>query len=79
MARAHDEGFSHVNLDGNIQALTRPDRLPIWVCEVTPGSTHDLTAAHEYVPAALRDAAARTAHPCRSQLRRRRDRPPCPG
>lgn len=30
---------------GNIQAVMRPDGLPIWLCEVTPGHDHDITAA----------------------------------
>ncbi|MQB02053.1 MAG: IS5/IS1182 family transposase, partial [Actinobacteria bacterium] len=82
LARGHDEGWSHVVLDGkvidtdrlrvkttstkgatidswysgktrdfgaNIQALTRPDGLPVWVSPVEPGSTHDLTAARAHV------------------------------
>jgi hypothetical protein len=43
---------------GNIQALTRPDGLPVWISEVEPGSTHDLTAAREHVLGALYAAAA---------------------
>ena len=43
---------------GNIQALTRPDGLPIWISEVEPGSTHDLTAARAHVLGALYAAAA---------------------
>lgn len=91
LQRGHDEGWSHVILDGkvvstdrlrrtttstkgrsidawysgktrdfggNIQALTRPDGLPIWVSEVEPGSTHDLTAARSHVLGALYAAAA---------------------
>jgi hypothetical protein len=30
---------------GNIQALTRPDGLPIWVSDVAPGHRHDITCA----------------------------------
>lgn len=91
LARGHDEGWSHVVLDGkvvttdrlsekttskkgktidawysgkthdfggNIQALTRPDGLPIWISDVEPGSTHDLTAARAHVLGALYAAAA---------------------
>lgn len=43
---------------GNIQAVMRPDGLPIWVSEVEPGSVHDLTAAHEHALGALYAAAA---------------------
>lgn len=43
---------------GNIQALTRPDGLPIWVSEVEPGGVHDLTAAREHVLGALYAAAS---------------------
>jgi hypothetical protein len=34
---------------GNVQALTAPGGVPLWVSEVLPGSTHDLTAARELV------------------------------
>ena len=44
---------------GNIQALMRPDGLPIWVFDVEPGSTHDLSAARKHVLGALAAAAAR--------------------
>ncbi|MGE0300823.1 transposase family protein, partial [Pseudonocardia sp.] len=90
--RGHDEGWTHVILDGkvvdtdrlrvkttsrkgktidawysgktrdfggNIQALTRPDGLPVWVSPVEPGSVHDLTAARAHVTAALWAAAGR--------------------
>ena len=33
---------------GNVQA-GRPGRVPLWVSDVLPGSTHDLTAARELV------------------------------
>ena len=32
---------------GNIQALAAPGGVPLWVSDVRPGSTHDLTAARE--------------------------------
>ncbi|MQA17481.1 MAG: IS5/IS1182 family transposase, partial [Pseudonocardiaceae bacterium] len=50
--KTHDFG-------GNIQALTRPDGLPVWVSPVEPGSTHDLTAARAHVLGALYAAAGR--------------------
>jgi len=38
---------------GVIQALTAPNGIPLWVSDVLPGSTHDLTAAREQVLATL--------------------------
>jgi len=32
---------------GNVQAVIRPDGLPIWVSEVAPGHLHDLTVARD--------------------------------
>jgi hypothetical protein len=40
--KAHHSG-------GNVQALTAPRGVPLWVSGVLPGSTHDLTAAREQV------------------------------
>ncbi len=34
---------------GNVQALAGPGGIPLWVSDVLPGSTHDLTAARELV------------------------------
>jgi hypothetical protein len=34
---------------GNVQALAAPGGGPLWVSDVLPGSTHDLTAARELV------------------------------
>lgn len=34
---------------GNIQFLTSSDGAPLWVCEVEPGSHHDLTCARIHV------------------------------
>jgi DDE superfamily endonuclease len=34
---------------GNVQALSAPGGVPLWVSDVLPGSTHDLTAAREQV------------------------------
>jgi hypothetical protein len=45
--RAHAPG-------GNIQALSAPRGVPVWVSDVLPGSTHDLTAAREHVLPGLR-------------------------
>lgn len=92
LARGHDEGWSHLILDGkvvdtdrlrvktlsrkgkiidawysgkthdfggNIQALFRPDGLPVWVSPVEPGGVHDLTAAREHVLGALYAAASK--------------------
>jgi hypothetical protein len=49
--KAHEPG-------GNIQALSAPDGFPLWVADVEPGSTHDLTAARAHVLAALYWAAS---------------------
>ena len=38
----------HRDFGGNIQAIMRPDGLPIWTCQVTPGHRHDLTAARDH-------------------------------
>jgi hypothetical protein len=43
---------------GNIQAVMRPDGLPVWVGEVEPGSIHDPTCAQEHAFGALYKAAA---------------------
>lgn len=48
---------------GNIQALSEPDGLPLWVSEVETGSTHDLTAAREHVLGALYRAYAKLGLP----------------
>jgi hypothetical protein len=34
---------------GNVQALSAPRGVPLWISDVLPGSTHDLTAAREHV------------------------------
>jgi DDE superfamily endonuclease len=38
---------------GNIQELSAPHGLPLWVSDVEPGSVHDLVAAREHVLGAL--------------------------
>jgi DDE superfamily endonuclease len=34
---------------GNVQALTAPSGVPLWVSDALPGSTHDITAARQLV------------------------------
>ena len=43
---------------GNIQGLSAPGGLPLWVSPAEPGSVHDLTAARVHVLPALYKAAA---------------------
>ncbi|MGW5154429.1 transposase family protein [Nonomuraea wenchangensis] len=43
---------------GNLQALSAPNGLPLWIADVEPGSVHDLTAARAHVLGALYAAAA---------------------
>jgi hypothetical protein len=38
----------HRRFGGNIQAVTRPDGLPIWTSDVLPGHLHDITCAREH-------------------------------
>jgi hypothetical protein len=56
----HDLWYSgkHKQHGGNIQVLTDPTGYPVWVSEVEPGSTHDITAARAHVLPALYPAAA---------------------
>ena len=49
--KAHTHG-------GNIQAVTAPDRFPLWVSAAEPGSVHDITAARIHALPALYPAAA---------------------
>jgi hypothetical protein len=49
--KAHEHG-------GNIQALSAPTGVPLWVCDVEPGSVHDLTVARQHVLGALYWAAS---------------------
>lgn len=39
---------------GLVQGIMNPDGIPLWVSDVLPGSTHDLTSARELVLPALR-------------------------
>jgi hypothetical protein len=43
---------------GNVQAVMRPDGLPLWAGPAGPGSVHDLTAARWHALPALYRAAA---------------------
>jgi hypothetical protein len=43
----------HRESGGNVQALMEPDGFPLWLSEVEPGSTHDITAARAHVLGAL--------------------------
>jgi hypothetical protein len=49
----------HRAFGGNVQVLTDSTGFPLWVGDVRPGSTHDLTAARELVLPALYPHAAR--------------------
>ncbi len=49
----------HHAFGGTVQVLCDPTGFPLWVSEVRPGSTHDLTAAREQVLPALYPHAAR--------------------
>src|SRR6185312_3120281 len=44
---------------GNVQAVMRPDGLPLWAGPAEPGSVHDITAARVCALPALYRAAAR--------------------
>ncbi|MFF8925589.1 transposase family protein [Streptomyces koyangensis] len=48
----------HKSFGGNVQFLSAPDGTPLWVSDVTPGSTPDITAARQHVLPALYKAAA---------------------
>ncbi|CAM5607502.1 transposase family protein [Streptomyces aurantiogriseus] len=48
----------HKSFGGNVQFLSAPDGTPLWVSDVEPGSTPDLTAARLHVLPALYKAAA---------------------
>ena len=43
---------------GLVQGVMRPDGVPVWLSDVEPGSTHDLTAAREHALPALYAAAS---------------------
>ncbi|MEV5501609.1 transposase family protein [Nonomuraea fuscirosea] len=50
-------GKAHQHV-GNLQALSAPSGLPLWIGEVEPSSVHDLTAARTHVLGALYAAAS---------------------
>jgi hypothetical protein len=43
---------------GNVQAISAPNGMPLWLSPVSPGSVHDITAARTHVLPALYAAAA---------------------
>ena len=53
---------------GNVQALTAPGGVPLWVSDVLPGSTHDLTAGPRARPARGPSLPERPAHPGRFRV-----------
>lgn len=59
-AAGHDVWYSgkHKQHGGNIQVVTDPTGYPVWVSDVEPGSTHDITAARVHALPALYPAAA---------------------
>ncbi|MBP0459500.1 transposase family protein [Streptomyces montanisoli] len=48
----------HKSFGGNVQFLAAPDGTPLWVSDVEPGSTPDISAARLHVLPALYKAAA---------------------
>ena len=58
---AHHLWFSgkHRIFGGNVQVLSEPGGFPLWVSDVRPGCSHDLTVARELVLPALYPYAAR--------------------
>ena len=59
--RGHHLWYSgkHHAFGGSVQVICDPGGFPLWVSDVRPGSTHDLTAARELVLPALYPHAAR--------------------
>ena len=59
--RGHHLWYSgkHHAFGGNVQVIFDATGFPLWVSDVCPGSTHDLTAARELVLPALYPHAAR--------------------
>lgn len=60
---------------GNIQALSPPNGLPLWVSAVEPGSVHDLTAPREHMLDAVLDDGTLEQSPTKAASKTRR-RPP---
>ncbi|MBX9399537.1 transposase family protein [Streptomyces sp. TRM72054] len=56
--RAWKSNTSNKVFGGNVQFLSAPDGTPLWVSDVEPGSTADITAARLHVLPALYKAAA---------------------
>lgn len=56
----HDAWFSgkHRRHGGNVQVVTDPSGFPVWVSDVEPGSTHDITCARVHALPALYRAAS---------------------
>ena len=48
----------HHRPGGNVQAVIRPDGLPLWAPQAEPGHVHDITAARVHALLALYRAAA---------------------
>jgi DDE superfamily endonuclease len=48
----------HHRPGGNVQAVMRPDGLPLWASEAEPGHVHDITAARVHALPALYRAAS---------------------
>ena len=48
----------HHRPGGNVQAVIRPDGLPLWAPQAEPGHVHDITAARVHALPALYRAAA---------------------
>ena len=48
----------HHRPGGNVQAVMRPDGLPLWASEAEPGHVHDITAARAHALPALYRAAS---------------------
>ncbi len=59
--RGHHRWYSgkHHAFGGNVQVIFDPTGFPLWISDVRPGSTHDLTAARELVLPTLYPHAAR--------------------
>lgn len=48
----------HKHFGGNVQFVAAPDGTQLWVCDVEPGSVHDITAARLHALPSLYKAAA---------------------
>lgn len=69
----------HKSFGGNVQFLSAPDGTPLWVSDVEPGPTPDITAARPRVLPALYEAAADgLSHPGRQGMHRHRHPRPGP-